>query len=136
MTKDALQMPDNINAQPSEYVEITIPPREPVKICPFTDKLLAQLTAAFELRGDTSKWCGFAALEMLPEELSAKSKSSPSDTQPLCTVMFLKGADSKNFLLHSIDHQFLLLDDRFHLVHKCPSLSHILEQADVPPACH
>ncbi len=129
-------MPKKLNALTSDFVEITILAQEHVKICPFTENLLAELTTAFESRRETSKWCGFAALDTLPEELSGSTSNSFSDLHPLCTVMFLKGADSKNFLLQSIDHEFLLLDDDFRLVHKCPSLSTILEQADVPKQCH
>ncbi len=128
-------MPKKLNALTSDYVEITIPPQESVKICPFTENLLAELTAAFERRQGSGKWCGFAALDTLPEELSVSANGAPSELHPLCTVMFLKGADSRNFLLQSIDQDFLLLDDNFHLVHKCPSLTNILDQTDYPKPC-
>ncbi|PHQ71123.1 MAG: hypothetical protein COB93_03865 [Sneathiella sp.] len=125
------------NIRTSDHIEISIPNFENIRLCPFNSGMISMLTIEFERRCNVGQWCGFATIDGLPQDLPAVfSYPRRFSTAPLCTVIFLKNTEEKNFLFQSTRHGFVLLDEAFHLLHQGFSLNETLDKVQDRPVCH
>lgn len=102
------------------------------RVRPFNSRLLKELISEFEIRNAMGSWCGYALLDTVPKELHCCIDTPiQSRKNPLCTVMFLKGSNTQNYLFRTDEFGYILLSHDFRILHSGASLSDALDMVQI-----